>query len=159
MLRTAIDRLKSHCDAGVLDENGDAASPEARLAALIHRKLHGLLRPDETNWELAVVMREFMQPSEDQAEFLKGELCILSPECPWLQVVAATAGFPTDDPRIQWSIYCALAPALLLCLSPEPMTRHFPALRPDALDLEAFSAHLARQLMRGLESFAPVGVR
>lgn len=158
VLRVAIDRLKVHCDAGMLDENGFAPTPEARLTALIRRKLHGMLHPDETNWEFAVVMREFMQPSEDQAEFLKGELCILSEECPWLQIVAQTAGFSSDDPRIQWSIFCAIAPSLLLCLNQASMTRHFPALQTDRLDIDAFAAHVARQLMRGLESFAPAKV-
>jgi hypothetical protein len=45
-----------------------------------------------------------------------------------------------------------LAPVLLLGIQPEAMTRHFPALKNDQLDLEAFCRHAAHQMAASVAS-------
>ncbi len=102
------------------------------------------------DWRFALTLREFLQPTLPPTDPLTGRYNVLSLDRPWVPLVAKATGLKPGDERLQWTIYCMLAPMLLLGIQTDAMARHVPALRSDRLDIEAFSRHAARQMVRGL---------
>jgi len=153
VLKTAIQRMKGD-QREPADRERNVRPTEARIALISVNILRGVLAMDDKNWPLTLVLREFLHPTAEFGSLIRAELDLLAPSNYLYQTVAAITGFAADDPRLQWSIFCVLAPSLLLGSKPKEMARHFPALETDKLDLDAFAAHIGRILTNGL---APAG--
>jgi len=151
VVRAAIQWLK-HEKRGAEGPEPEDFPPEARFAAMLESILRGALAMDDQNWPIALVLREFMQPTAEFGYLIRAEIDVLAPSNPLFRTAAALTGFAAHDPRLQWSIFCVLAPALLLASKPMEMARQFPALATDNLDLEGFAAHIGRTLAKGLAS-------
>lgn len=149
VIRAAIQRIKRD-KRGPEGSECDDFPAEARFARISGNVLRGVLAMDDKNWPFALVLREFLQPTAEFGYLIRAEIDILAPSSALLRAVAAITGFAADDPRLQWSIFCVLAPALLLASKPKEMARQFPALETDKLDLDAFAAHIGRTLVNGL---------
>jgi AcrR family transcriptional regulator len=151
VIKTAIQWLKGDKQGPAWAENRKL-SPEQRIAFVSANILRGVLAMDEGNWPLALMLREFLQPTTEFGMIIRAGIDALAPSNPIVQSVSDVTGFATDDSRLQWSMFCVLAPALLLALKPTEMARQFPALEMNKLDLDAFAALIGRILVNGLAS-------
>jgi AcrR family transcriptional regulator len=126
-------------------------NPRQKLRAYIALIIGRLARP-RTSWEMRLLSREMLSPSQAREAFVKAE--ILPKMLVMRGIIADVLGVPMADPRVGRSLLLVMSPGLMLAIADRSILTHIIPGLTRATEIEPLIDHCEQFIYAGLRSVA-----